>query len=344
MATLSLSTASDLASALLTFYVRGDALSQTMQDKPLLQIMTKNQETFPGGKDAVSSPVQGAYMAETSGFFQGYSEDDELLFKQAANLLRAQYDWKEHHAGLIITWSELKKDGISIDTSGNPVEHSKRDLFVLTKVLKNRLDDFGESWARSKNSTLWQDGTQATKVVAGVTALLSETPITGTTGGLNRATYSWWRNRVNLGIAPSAANQTLTKAIRRDARQLRRYGGKVNVALCGEEFLNALDIEVAEKGDYTQAGFSKGTDVAQGEIRYKDLVFQYDPTLDDLGKSKYCYLLDTKRLRLRPMEGEENKMVQPERPYNYAVFLRSMMTTCAVECTQLNAHEIMSVA
>jgi hypothetical protein len=345
MATLSLSVAGDLANALLTFYVRGDALSQTTQDKPLLRVLTAGAETFPGGKDAVSSPVQIAFMSDTAGFFQGYSEDDELLFKQAANTLRASYDWKEHHSGLIITWTELKKDGISVVDNNQVKEHSKRDLFVLTKVLKNRLDDFGESWARSKQTVLWRDGTQATKVVAGLTSLLlTSTVATATTGGLSRATYVGWRNRTALNIAPSAQNQTLTKTIRREMRQLRRYSGRPNVALAGEEFLNALELEIEGKGDYTTTGFTKKTDVSMGDIAYRGITFEYDPTLDDLGLSKYCYIFDDRRVRLRPMEGEANVMHDPNRPYNHAVFTRSMMATCALEATQLNACDVISIA
>src|SRR6266536_4110716 len=73
---LGLSVASDIASAALTFYVRGAALEQTMQDRPLLRILNAAKETFPGGKDNISLPVQGAFMSDTAGFFAGYSEDD----------------------------------------------------------------------------------------------------------------------------------------------------------------------------------------------------------------------------------------------------------------------------
>lgn len=346
---LGLSVAGDLADALLTFYVRGDTLDQTTQDKPLLRMLEKGSETFPGGKDAVSSPVQGVYMSDTAGFFAGYTEDDELTFDQAANILRAQYDWKEHHAGLIITWTELKKDGIHIEQNQKTSESSKRELFVLTKVLKNRLNDFGESWARSKNLTFWKDGTQDAKAVDGIQALLfSTTPELGTTGGLSRVTYSFWRNRASLNLAFSPANQTLSKFLRKEVRQLRRFGGaKPNYAICGSAFINALEEEVQEKGYYTDAGFKteSNTDIGMAPIQMKGLgSFYYDPTLDDLGQEKYCYICDTRRIRLRPMEQEGNKIVTPERPYNYMVFLRSMVTTCAIEATQLNCNGVYSIA
>ena len=72
--------------------------------------------------------------------------------------------------------------------------------------------------------------------------------------------------------------------------------------------------------------------------------FEYDPTLDDLGYSKRCYIMDTTKLRLRPMEGEDNKLAVPARPYNYAVFFKSMFWTGGLECTQLNANGVYEVA
>lgn len=335
---LGLAVASDIVNAALTFYVRGKALLQSVQDKPLLMALDAKGKKFPGGKDNISSPVQGAFMSDTAGFYQGYSEDDTLAFAQASNLLRASFAWKETHAGLIITHTELKKDGISIIDSMKTSEHSQVDLTRLTGILQNRLDDFTESYTRSRNNMFWRDGTQDSKQVPGVLSLLPDDNLTGSTGGLDRATYIWWRHRVNLNIQASPALQTLTKTLRREVRQLRRYGGKPNVFLCGSLFLDAIEQEVTEKGVYTMEGFAKDIDVTQPGIMMRGVgKLQYDPTLDDLNLSDRGYLFDDRRLTLRPMEGEENKILAPVRPYNYLVFLRSMTWTGGLEITQPNA-------
>lgn len=338
--------AADIASALLTFYVRGDALSQTMQERPLLAWLRGNKETFPGGKDNISSPVQGSYMEDTAGFFSGYSEDDALNFTQAQNILRVAYPWKEVHAGLIITWTELKKDGITVDDDAKTSEHSKRELVVLTGLLKNRLADYGESYARATNKMFWNDGSQDAKAVPGITSILTDVPAVGVTGGLNRATYPWWQHRVQLGIVASKVDQTLTTTLRNEMRQLRRFGGKPNKALCGSKFIEALEMEIQAKGILTQDGFTKEgkNDFGMAVISLKGLgTFDYDPTLDDKGMSKRCFVMGN-RMKLRPMTGEENKVLKPTRPYNYAVFLQSMTWTGGLECTQLNEQGVYSVA
>lgn len=344
---LGLSVANDIANAVLTFYARGAALNQTMQQRPLVGVLKSGQKTFPGGKDYVSEPIKGTYMSDTAGFLQGYSEDDTLSFAQAQNILRAQSPWKEVHAGLIITWTELKKDGITITDDAQTSEHADVALTRLSSLLEDRMEDFGESYSRQFNLMCWQDGTQDAKQMPGILSIFPDVTTTGTTEGLDRVTYSFWRHRVGLQIGVSEANQTLSKFLRRELIQLQRFGGRPTKALVGSDFLDALFVEIQAKGIYTQEGFAKNLDMGMGEgsIQMKGLgTFQYDPTLDAIGKSKYCYVFDTRRLKLRPMEGEDNKVLMPDRPYNYMVFLKDMTWTGALLSTQLNANGIYSVA
>ena len=212
---LGLVVATDIINAALTFYVRGKEFAQTIQEKPLLSWLKENQLEFPSGKDDVSSPVQGAYMSDTPGFFAGYSEDDALAFTQAQNLLRVKYPWKEQAASLIITLTELKKDGITVRDHQKTSEHSQREMTVLTGLLDNRLRDFGESWARAKNNMLWLDGSQDAKATPGVRAILQDAGSGGagqTIGGLATATYPWWNFLDRVGanaIQADEAGQTL---------------------------------------------------------------------------------------------------------------------------------------
>lgn len=357
MGALGITVANDIANGLLYDYVKSDAMAQTIQDKPLLRILVEKKKDFPGGNLQVSTPVQGAYMQDTPGFIQGYSEDDTLTFEQASNLLRCQYQWYESHAGLEVSWTEMKKDGITVDEDNRISEHPGADTVrIVTSLFQNRLDDYMESWARGINNMLWMDGSQDAKQTPGVLSILTDTPTTGTTGGLSRVTYPWWRHRARVGankITASGQNQTLTKTLRSEVLQLCRYGGKPDYALCGSGFLDSLQLEVTDKGIYTQQGQWSKTETDLGMKGFKlsgfagasaMLNFEYDPTLDNLGFGKRCYVFDSRRLRLRPMAKEWNKIITPARPYQYMVFFKSMTDTCALECTQLNANGVYEVA
>lgn len=344
---LGLAVATDIASAALDFHVRGDALLQTQQERPLLAFLNAGKQTFPGGKQYVTEPVQGAVMQDTAGFFAGYTQDDTLTFAQASNLLRAQVAWKEQHAGFIITHTELKQDGISVtDGESRTSEHSQVELTRLTAILKNRLNDFSESWARAMNLMLWRDGTQDANQIPGVQSLITDDPTTNVSvASLNQVTYTWWRNRAKLDLAFSAQNQTLSKFLRNEVIQLKRYGGRPNKLLCGSAFWAALMEEISEKGVYTQTGFTGKNDMGMDTIAIKGIgVFEYDATLDQLAREKFCYVFDSRRLKLRPMEGEENKTMEPARPYQYMVMLKSMTYTGALEVTQRNACAVYAIA
>lgn len=346
MATLGLSVANDIVNAALIMYMRGPTLSQTTEDKPLLRILSGASKDFPSGNLQISEPVQGTFMADQSGFFQPYTEDDALNLTQGQNILRASYPWKELAATLVITWTELKKDGISVTDDQGTREHSGVDLTRITGLMENRAADFVESWQRAMNFMCWRDGTQDAKTMPGLTAILTDVADSGVTGGLNRATYWWWRHRVSLNLAVSGANQSLTRFLQSDLRQLRRYGGKPNVALCGQDFINQLELEVKDKGQYSVEGFTNegNTDIGMAKIRLLGLgTFEYDPTLDDLGRSKYCYVFDKSKIQLRPMTDEWNKIHIPARPYNYLIFLKTMTSTVGLTCKQLNCNAVYSV-
>lgn len=347
MPTLGLSVANDIANAILTAFEKKDALSQTTQDKPLLRILRAKQEAMPGGKDNISIPVQGKFMSDTAGFLSGFSQDDQLSFTQGQDILRVAYPWRQQHAGLIITDTELLQDGITLTddnkTSDKPGAETVR---IVKSLFKNRIANFYESWARGMNNILWRDGSQDAKVIPGLLSILTDSPTTGTTGGLDRGVYTFWRHRFNVGLATSPANSTLTNFLRSEFIQLRRYGGKPNKALCGSAFLDALRQEVQAKGYYTQNNFSgKGaTNISMADLMLDNVAFEYDPTLDDLGFSKRVYVFDDSHIKLRPISGEDNKVWNPHRPYNYMIYLKSMTWAGALAADQLNCNAVYGIA
>ncbi len=338
----------NIANAALDFYIKGPALDQAVQDKPLMNAMVAKQKTFPGGKGNISIPVKG----DRTTTIMGYTHDDTVTYQNPANIKRVIYPWKEIHAGITFTNTELKIDGISVVDSINgadTVEHSQAEMTRLESLLKDKLDDMAKGWAEGFNRMLWQDGTQDAKQVAGVRALITETPNLSTTGGLDRVANVWWRNRALVGankIVSSPANQTLIKTLRSEVRQLRRFGGRPNTALCGSVALAKLEAELQEKGYYTDAGWAKGgNDIAMSSISMRQVgTFVYDPTLDDLGFSDYIYLLDLSHISLQVMDGEDKKTHTPARPYDKYVYYRAMTWTGGMTVDQLNANGVYQVS
>jgi hypothetical protein len=339
----------NIANAALDYYITGPALSQAIQDKPLIKAMRAVQKTFPGGKGDIRGNVKATY--DTT--FMGYSDDDTVTYGKPSNIKQFVYPWKEMHAGIEVTYTDLKKDGISVtdSVSGESTsEHSDRDMTVITDIFKDKLEDMTEGASESFNEILWRDGTQSAKLPAGVTSIITDDPTTGVVAGIDAAANSWWRNRAKTGankITHSTTSQTLTKTLRSEVRQLRRYGGRPNLILAGSGFIDKLEAEIAEKGYYTQSGFmsSNATEIGMADISMRGVgKVVYDPTLDDLSRSNFAYFLDTKHIYPMVMQGEDMVRHSPARPADKYTIYRGITWTGNLVCRKRNAHGVYEAA
>ena len=342
----------NIANAALDFYIeKGTVFSSTIQDKPLLAAMDAKAKTFPGGKGAVSVAVKGQYDSTLA----GYTHDDQVSYVNPAKIRRASYNWKEHHIGIGVTLTELKRDGISVVDSLNSDSlrnNRGREETALANLLQDKLEDMAEGYARGLNRFLWGDGTADANALAGIRAFIKDNPagVGQTVGGIdqNAAANSWWRNRVNLSVTTTATGDELLNLLNSEMRQLQRFGGKPDIALCGSDWMDRLNKELRNRGYYTQTGFARGTDIKHGDITFGGLVFRYDPTMDDIGTTlggttdyrKRCYIIDSSKLHLYYMEGEKMKRHSPARPHDKYVMYRAITTTGCLVATQLNCHGV----
>ena len=335
-----------IANGVLDFNVRGQPLLQSIQDKPLLKIMMDKQKTFGAAKENISDSVKGDYTTTIMGF----SHDDTVSYQNPANLKRVQTSWKEIHAGIQFTGTELKKFGISVvdsTTGAKTSNHTDAEMAVLVNVLDDKLEDMNEGWSRGMNLMFWRDGSQDAKQVAGILSILTTTPSTGITFGLDRAQNTWWRHRTSLGLSTTTPSDlVIIKKLQQEIRQLRRYGGKPDKFLCGSDFLDAFENEIRSKGTFTDTGWAKGgaIDGSMADVAFKGVKLEYDPTLDDLGLEKHGFWMDTRRLKPYVMEGEDRKTHTPARPAEKYVYYRAMTWTGGLLATQLNCHGRYSIA
>ena len=338
----------NIANAAIDYHLREQPTSQTIQTRPVLQALTKKKKTFSGGAGNITIPVKGDYSTS----FMGFNHDDQVSFRNPANTKRATFPWREVHDGIQITFTELKRNGIVVtDTQdGSSTSNaSDRELIGLHNLLEDKLEEMQESWERQMNLMFWKDGTQDPKVVPGILSMILDAPTTGVTGGIDRSLNTWWRNRASLLVASNSgtwANQPLVRMLQQEFRQLRRYGGNPQLFPCGSDFMDAFEMELRSKGNYTLDGWSKsGTiDASVADLAFKGVSIQYDPTLDDLGRSKYGYLLDQSKLYPMVMDGEDNKKHTPARPADRFVMYRSITWTGGLVTKQLNAHGVYSIA
>ncbi len=340
---------SSIANAALDYHFKGQPLPQSIQDKPLLAMAESKRKNFPGGKGDITRPVKGKYEFEggaavNPGDLSGYTHDDTVEYGTIAGIERAKYPWREVHTGWNCTLTELKIDGISVVDSARgerTSNHSRREMTAITNIMEDKVETFGEIIAKQMNNMFWSDGTADPLGFLGVQYFITPTPAVGVTGGIDRAIMPWWRNRY-LMMDPL----TMPVQFNAEWRQLRRYGGRPDLVLCGSDFLDALNTALLEKGNYTDRNWNRGsaTELNIADITFNGIRFVYDPTLDDLGFAKRCYVIDSRRLYVHSMDQEWGKDHNPARPHDiYAVFKAKTYTgqMCA---DQLNCHGLYEIA
>lgn len=335
----------NIANSALDFYFdKGKVRSNTIQTKPFLAALDKKAKTFPGGKGNVSVAVKGAYTTQ----LQGYTHDQQVSYQNPANIKRANFPWREHHAGIALTLTELKIDGISVVDSMDSAtvrNHDDREMTALVNLLDDKLEDMQEGYDRSLNAFVWGDGTIDPLALAGIRSLVIDTPGSGTTGGLDRGANPWWNNRSNVAspVTVNAATGALVQFLQNEHRQLTRYGGKPTIWLAGSAFINGLETELRANGRYTVDGFQKdsnATEFGMGQVKFHGQDILYDPTLDDLGFSKRMYALDLDNIFLDYMTGEKMKRHTPARPPDRYVMFRAITTTGCLVARQLNSSGV----
>jgi len=344
-------------SSLETFIEKGKVLAQNISNKPMLKAFDEARGSFVGGNTYVSVGVK---TGQGNGSLAGYTHDDQVAYTNSVGTKRAKYAWKEHHIGTVITHTELKEDGISVsedEKSTEPMEG--REAQVLANMLDEKNEALGEDYARSLDSFLHGDGTADTKALAGIRSLILDEPSAGTTGGISRASNTWWRNKAATAAASGAGSgdNKITSAVadggallqylQKHLRLLGRYasGGTNWKFFLGNDVFDATEKELRANGNYTQDGFMRegAVDGGMAKIKFKGKELVWDPSLDDLGRSKFMYIIDMKRIKLLYMNGQRMKKHTPQRPYDRYVMYNGLTTTAVMLASQLNTSSVIEI-
>lgn len=352
----------NIANAALDNYMgKGEVYVQAIQNKPLLQAFDQNSGTFSGGKGQVSLAVKAGQGGLT---LAGYTHDDVVGYGNPATIKRINFTWREHHIGMGLTHTELKHDGITVienAASQRTSDKDGREEHALANLLEEKVAEMNEDYAVSWNGLLYGDGTSDAKALAGIRAFILDNPALGSTGGLNRTTNTWWRNRAattaanaaGTGFAPISSAATnggvLLQFLQREERQLDRFarGSRKSKMFAGSDFINAVETELRANGQYAQSGWKGGNGATDGympAVSWNGIEIMYDPTLDSLGLSKRMYNIDFRRVKLLYMAGEKMKQANPARPYDRYVMYRGVTTTAVMVAQQLNTSGVYDIA
>lgn len=135
--------------------------------------------------------------------FQRYADYETLNTAASDVISAAEYEWKQANVNVVISGAERRKNS------------GESQLFDL---LESRIENAILTMENNICSDLYSAGTaDGGKQINGLQALVAGDPTTGTVGGINRATYTFWRNQVyDFSVNSVAANATTIQAAMND--------------------------------------------------------------------------------------------------------------------------------
>jgi hypothetical protein len=229
--------------------------------------------------------------------YQRYSGYEVLNISPSDVFTAAEFDWKQ--AAVNVTISGLEGSVINTGTE------------AIIDLLASRIQNAEDTMKNNLWLDMYSNGTASGgKQIGGLQLLVADDPTTGTVGGINRATWSFWRNQkfqatADGGSAASAAN--IQRFMNSLYFKLVRGTDRPDLILADSNYygfyLNSLQaIQRITSDEMASAGFTS--------LKYMDA----DVVLDGFGAgaagvaassaggtpTNHMYMLNTKYLHWRP--------------------------------------------
>jgi len=258
-------------------------------NNPLLFQMNKsgNIKPFSGGNVILEEIAYNDSSTTNAASYSGY---DTLDITPNSPISAAQFNIKQYAAAVTISGLE------QLENAGKEkmIDLLEGRIAVAEGELKNKLD-----------TDLYSDGTgNGSKQLTGLAAAVASTPTSGTYGGINRATWSFWQNvsydaTTDGGAAATASN--IQKYMDAVAIQLVRGKDRPNLIVADANYyslyLQSLQaIQRVTSETMAGAGFTS--------LKYFGVGGNADVVLGDgVGGNQTAntmYFLNTNYLKLRP--------------------------------------------
>ena len=177
----------------------GTKVTDNVSENNLLLTRMKakgNIKTVDGGYE-IQEPLEYA----ENGTYQRYSGYEQLNTQASDVLTSAKYEWQQVALHVTASGKELRMN------SGKN---------AMINLVKSRKKNAMNTAKNQFSVDLYSDGTESNQI--GGLANLIQTNGQGTVGGINSATYTFWRNQfkemtgTNTAAAPSVANAAAMKA------------------------------------------------------------------------------------------------------------------------------------
>jgi hypothetical protein len=240
-----------------------------------------NIRVIAGGRSIVT-PL--AYAEED---FKWYSGVDPLPRALKETISEAEYSPALAAASITLSGEDLTKN---------------RGREAILNLLEGKIANAERTLDNKIGIGLYSDGTTPKQIV-GLEALVSETPAVGTVGGINAATWAFWRNQHDtMDLSTPATVEARFEVIRSKMNQmwlkLTRGRDKVDLIMADDISYDAYEAGLQDNQRYTSSAMGS---LGFTSLKYKTADFVYDSTAS--GMPAGLFMLNTSYMKFEIYRG-----------------------------------------
>ena len=263
-----------------------------------------------GGR-LIEVPIE--YAKNTT--FRSYSDMETLDVNRVDVFDAARYDWKEHGGTVVI--SEIEK-------FRNMGEGRKFD------VLAAKIDNAINSAKDSLNTAAFGNGTgNGGKDIHGLQQLVPDDPTTGTVGGINRATFSFWRSKAIIDTG-TAFNQ-----LRANMRSIYNQCSRGAFSEHPTTIITTRTVMEGYEGLLTANERFDSKESGDGGFKNEVLKFKgAKMAYDEACGADRMYFLNEKSIKLYVAKGVFLRLGEQIEPANQSIYVQKIISILNLIVTQ----------
>lgn len=258
-----------------------DNYRKTIEDNvfnamPLLYwLKQKSRKIVLNGGAKIVIPL----MYEKNSTVKSYSGYDPLDVTPQEGISAAEYEWKQVAGSVTISRSEERKN------SGES---------QIINLLDAKIKQAELSLEDTVSTMLFGDGTgNDGKDLLGLQALVKDDPTTGSVGGIDRVTNTWWRNQYTTATQTTNPYDNLLSAMRSVYNKASKGADHPDLILCDRDSFEGYESLLVSNERFTDA---KVGDAGFENLKFKGATILWDPACPGSSSDGRMYFINSKYL------------------------------------------------
>lgn len=292
----------------------------------LLNVMKRKGKikTVSGGYE-IAEPIEYA----ENDTYQRYAGYDELNTGASDVLTTVKYDWKQI--------------ALHVTASGQQIRMNMGSKERMINLVKARKDNALRTAANSFSIDTYSDGSLSNQV--GGLASIIQADGTGTVGGIDSSTFTFWKNQfkemtgTNIAASPSVANAASMKADMNNLwLSLNRGADKPDLIVMSHDFYSLYEVGEQDKQRYADSDMAKA---GFQTLKYKTADVIFDDNTNFATTAEKAYFLNTDYLYLVQHREAQWTMDDEKRPTNQDAIVVPMYWMGNYVCTNRSLQGVL---